>query len=141
MPHWASDSVISRGGYPQQEPKAVDSDLAAKPMEQFTVALTTSWLNWATINNVEISLTNPSNALAPAQVTVNLPFNWKDQVVVALGPSYAVLQEPSWKERDRLVLRAGYNYCNNPVPKETLSPMWPLILEHHFAGGVGYRFT
>jgi len=72
---------------------------------------------------------------------VNLPFNWKDQVVGALGRSYAVLQEPSWKERDRLVLRAGYNYCNNPVPKETLSPMWPVILEHHFAGGVGYRFT
>ena len=122
-------------------PQQVDVSMAAKPMEQFTVALTTSWLNWATINNVEISLTNPSNALAPAQVNVNLPFNWKDQVVVALGLSYAVLQEPSWKERDRLVLRAGYNYCNNPVPKETLSPMWPVILEHHFAGGVGYRFT
>ena len=122
-------------------PQQVDVSMAAKPMEQFTVALTTSWLNWATINNVEIRLTNPSNALAPAQVNVNLPFNWKDQVVVALGLSYAVLQEPSWKERDRLVLRAGYNYSNNPIPKETLSPMWPVILEHHFTGGVGYRFT
>jgi long-chain fatty acid transport protein len=122
-------------------PQQVDVSMAAKPMEQFTVALTTSWINWATINNVDISLTNPSNALAPAQVNVNLPFNWKDQVVVALGLSYAVIQEPTWKERDRLVLRAGYNYSNNPIPKETLSPLWPLMLEHRFAGGFGYRFT
>jgi len=122
-------------------PQQVDVSMAAKPMEQFTVALTTSWLNWATINNIQITATNPSNALAPSQVNLNFPFNWKDQVVVALGLSYAVLQEPSWKERDRLVLRAGYNYSNNPIPKETLSPLWPLIVEHHFAGGFGYRFT
>ncbi len=122
-------------------PQQVDVSMAAKPMEQFTVALTTSWLNWATINNIQITATNPSNALAPSQVNLNFPFNWKDQVVVALGLSYAVLQEPSWKEKDRLVLRAGYNYSNNPIPKETLSPLWPLIVEHHFAGGFGYRFT
>src|SRR5215831_19173917 len=63
------------------------------------------------------------------------------QLVMLLGLWYDVLQEPSWKERDRRVLRAGYNYSNNPIPKETLSLVWPLILEHHFAGGVGYRFT
>jgi long-chain fatty acid transport protein len=39
------------------------------------------------------------------------------------------------------VLRAGYNYSNNPVPKDTLGPTWPLINEHHFSGGFGYRFT
>jgi long-chain fatty acid transport protein len=122
-------------------PQQVDVSMAAKPMEQFTVALTTSWINWATINNVEITATNPNNPLAPAQVNLTLPFNWKDQVVIALGLSYAVIQEPSWKDKDRLVLRAGYNYSNNPIPKETLSPLWPLIVEHHFAGGFGYRFT
>jgi len=122
-------------------PQQVDVSMAAKPMEQVTVTLTTSWLNWATINNVEITATNPSNALAPSQVNLTFPFNWKDQVVVALGVSYALMQESSWKDKNRLVLRAGYNYSNNPIPKETLSPLWPLILEHHFAGGIGYRFT
>ena len=115
--------------------------MAAKPTEQFTVALTTSWINWASINTVEITATNPSNALAPSQVNLNIPFNWKDQVVVALGFSYSVLQESSWKNKDRLVLRAGYNYSNNPIPKETLSPLWPLINEHHFSVGLGFRFT
>ena len=122
-------------------PQQVDVSMAAKPTEQFTVALTTSWINWASINTVEITATNPSNALAPSQVNLNIPFNWKDQVVVALGFSYSVMQESSWTNKDRLVLRAGYNYSNNPVPKETLSPLWPLINEHHFSVGLGFRFT
>lgn len=122
-------------------PQQVDVSMAAKPIEQFTVALTTSWINWASINTIEITATNPNNAFAPAQVNLNIPFNWKDQVVIALGFSYSVMQESSWKDKDRLVLRAGYNYSNNPVPKETMSPLWPLINEHHFSGGLGYRFT
>ena len=122
-------------------PQQVDVSMAAKPLEQLTVALTTSWLNWATVNTIEITATNPNNPLAPAQVNLNIPFNWKDQVVVALGFSYSVMQESSWKDKDRLVLRAGYNYSNNPVPKETMSPLWPLISENHFSGGLGYRFT
>ena len=122
-------------------PQQVDVSMAAKPMEQFTVALTTSWINWASINTVEITATNPNNPLAPSQVNLNIPFNWKDQVVIALGLSHAVIQEQSWKDKTRLVLRAGYNYSNNPVPKDTLSPIAPLIFEHHVTGGLGFRFT
>ena len=122
-------------------PQQVDASMAAKPTEQLLVAVTTSWINWASINTIEIAATNPNNPLAPSQVNLNIPFNWKDQVVIALGASYAVIQDQSWKNRDRLVLRVGYNYSNNPIPKETLSPLAPLILEHHFTGGFGYRFT
>jgi long-chain fatty acid transport protein len=131
------DAKVSGITWPQQ----VDVSMAAKPTEQVTVALTTSWINWATLHNVDITATNPSNPLAPAQVNLNLPFNWKDQVVVALGVSYSILQEGSWKDKNRLVLRAGYNYSNNPIPNQTLSPLWPIIVEHHFTGGCGYRFT
>jgi long-chain fatty acid transport protein len=131
------DASVTGIKWPQQ----VDVSMAAKPTEQFMVALTTSWINWASINTVDITATNPNNPLAPAQVNLSIPFNWKDQVVIALGVSYSVLQESSWANKDRLVLRAGYNYSNNPVPKETLSPLWPLINEHHFSGGIGFRFT
>jgi long-chain fatty acid transport protein len=122
-------------------PQQVDVSMAAKPIEQLTVMLTTSWINWASVNTIEITATNPNNAFAPAQVNLNIPFNWKDQVVVAIGFSYSVMQQSSWKDKDRLVLRAGYNYSNNPIPKETLSPVWTLINEHHFSGGIGFRFT
>ena len=44
------------------------------------------------------------------------------------------MQELSWEDKDRLVLRAGYNYSNNPVPNETLAPLWPLINDTTFLG-------
>jgi long-chain fatty acid transport protein len=122
-------------------PQQIDVSIAANPTENLTLALTTSWLNWASLNTVEVTATNPNNPLAPSQVNLSLPFNWKDQVVVAFGFSYSVMRESSWKDKDRLVLRAGYNYSNNPIPKDTLSPIWPLINEHHFSGGLGYRFS
>ena len=107
-------------------PQQVDVSMAVRPIEPLLIALTTSWINWASINTMEITATNPNNPLAPAQVNLNIPFNWKDQVVLGIGVSYALLQEVAWQERDRLVLRMGYNYGNNPVPKQTLSPIAPL---------------
>lgn len=125
-------------------PQQVDVSFAARPTEQLLVALTTSWIHWATINGVTISLTHPSNPLALAipgleNPRLEVPLQWKNQVVVALGVSYAALQDDAMK--NRLVLRAGYNFSNNPVPKETLSPLAPLIIEHRLCGGFGYRFT
>jgi len=95
----------------------------------------------ASIKNVAVTATNPSNPIAPSQVTVSIPFNWKDQAVIAVGLSYAVLQEQSWNNHDRLVLRLGYNHCNNQVPNETLSPLAPLILENHVTSGFGFLFS
>ena len=34
-------------------------------------------------------------------------------------------------------IRAGYNYGSNPVPAETLMPLFPAIVEHHITGGIG----
>ncbi len=131
------DAKVSGVTWPQQ----VDVSLAARPTDRLLLALTTSWINWDSLNNVDVTMTNPSNPLAPSRVTLTIPFNWKDMIVVGVGASYAAIQEPSWSDRDRLMVRLGYNHSNNPVPKETLSPLAPLILEHHFTGGFGYRFT
>jgi len=124
-------------------PQQVDISMAAKTTDKLLLVLTTSWINWATVNSLKITASNPSNPLAPSVVNLTIPFNWKDQVVVAVGVSYAVIQDHSFKgdNKDRLVLRAGYNHSNNQIPKETLSPLAPLILEHMFSGGVGYRIT
>jgi hypothetical protein len=95
----------------------------------------------ATLKNVDVTATNPNNPLAPSQVKLSIPFDWKEQFVLGFGLSYAAIQEQSWKDHDRLVLRIGYNHSNNPIPKKTLSPLAPLILENHFTGGFGFRFT
>ena len=83
-------------------------------------------------------------------------FDWDDQWVLAIGAQY--------KPTDKLVLRAGYNYGENPVKEHnnfdgtTLTTVqgktfptyyyetmriigFPAIVEHHFTAGLGYKFT
>jgi len=131
------DARIAGFKWPQQ----VDVSFAANPTDRLMLALTTSWLNWASVNDIEVTLTNPSTPV-PAQlnqVNQSFPFNWKDQVVIAVGAAYTALSDAAIK--DRLVLRVGYNYSNNPIPNATLTPLAPLILEHRISGGFGLRFT
>lgn len=68
---------------------------------------------------------------AAGDLDVTMPQNWKDQTVVALGVQY--------KLNPRLALRAGYNHAANPVPSNTLNPLFPAIVETHYTVGLGYR--
>jgi hypothetical protein len=49
-----------------------------------------------------VTATNPNNPLAPSEVKLRIPFNWKDKVVFDVGLSYASIQEQAWKDHDRL---------------------------------------
>ncbi|MGE0277303.1 MAG: OmpP1/FadL family transporter [Nitrospiraceae bacterium] len=122
-------------------PEQVDVGFAYRPMDWILLALDVSWMHWSTINTVTVSGSNPKNAVAagiPALSNVSLPLvlNWKDQAVIAIGTAYDLdehFQIP-------MTVRAGYNYSNNIVPDQHLTPLAPLIIEHHFTGGIGYRF-
>ena len=39
-----------------------------------------------------MTATNPNNPLAPSEVKLRIPFNWKDQVVLGVGLSNAAIQ-------------------------------------------------
>ncbi len=58
---------------------------------------------------------------------------WDDQIVIAIGTNYEV--------NDKLSLRGGFNYASNPVPAETVIPIFPAVVESHVTLGVGYKFT
>ncbi len=60
-----------------------------------------------------------------------LPQNWKDQTVIMIGGQYML--------RPGLALRAGYNYASNPVPDDTLNPLFPATIESHYTFGVGWN--
>ncbi|MDP2833132.1 MAG: outer membrane protein transport protein [Pseudomonadota bacterium] len=62
---------------------------------------------------------------------VTMPQNWRDQTVVAVGVQY--------KPTSDLALRFGANQSSNPVPNDTLNPLFPAIVERHYTAGVGYR--
>ena len=42
---------------------------------------------------------------------------------------------------DRVNIRGGYNYGNNPVPRHTMDPIVSSIVEHHLVGGAKYQLT
>jgi len=63
---------------------------------------------------------------------LRMPQNWKDQDVFNLGLAY--------RTTAALTLRAGVNLANNPIPDNTVSPLFPAIVKHHYTFGAGYAF-
>lgn len=57
--------------------------------------------------------------------------NWKNQTVYMLGAQYMV--------KPGLALRFGINYADNPIPDETLNPLFPATVKTHYTFGVGWN--
>jgi long-chain fatty acid transport protein len=66
-------------------------------------------------------------------VSFALPQNWKDQTITNLGLAYAV--------NGALTLRAGANLASNPIPDDTVNPLFPATVKNHYTAGLGYRFS
>jgi len=138
-------------------PEQVDVGFGYRPLNGLLLALDVSWVHWSTINTVTVRGSNPQNAIAAAtpglsSIALPLALNWKDQAVVAIGVAVDCWSELLGKrscedktedlfDANKLTVRAGYNYSNNPVPAQNLTPIAAIIIEHHFTGGIGYRFT
>jgi len=61
-------------------------------------------------------------------------FGWDDIKVLALGGQF--------QATDRVALRAGYNYSDNPIPDENsfFNVAAPAVIQHHVTMGFGYEF-
>lgn len=107
--------------------------IAVRPTDRLLISTKLQWINWdAAMNSVVIKFTNGDNAAKPTDFFIQ-QFNWDSQLVFALGASYDVT--------DRINLRGGYNYGNNPVPDSTLDPTSITIAEHHLTAGAAYKLT
>jgi long-subunit fatty acid transport protein len=97
------------------------------------------WINWsATWDKIELRLTDGESAelnelIGDDSSTAHavFPLEWRDQVVLAGGLAVSPLE---W-----FTLRAGYNYGRNPIPRKTVQPTTPAILEHHVMVGAGFH--
>jgi len=70
-------------------------------------------------------------AFGGPQPLQSMPQNWEDQTVYSIGAQYKI--DPA------VALRVGYNYGKNPVPDNTLNPLFPAITESHFTFGAGWQ--
>jgi long-chain fatty acid transport protein len=104
---------------------------AVRPARRWVLALDVKRIFWDdAIDTIEVRATDPDVQGAPPEIVLPFVFDWQDQWVFALGGDYRL--------NDRLTLRAGYNYGENPVPDETLTPLFPATVEHHATLGASW---
>lgn len=65
-----------------------------------------------------------------ADFTINQ--DWKNQDVFMVGAAY--------RASDRLTVRFGGNFSDNPVPDNRVHPMFPATVKNHYTAGFSYLF-
>ena len=87
-------------------------------------------LNWSKVMK-NFKMTYSTSALGGADyANFTISQNWDDQDIFMLGASYRV--------NEALVLRAGANIADNPIPDNRVHPLFPAIVENHYTFGAGY---
>ncbi|MCB2188356.1 MAG: TonB-dependent receptor [Deltaproteobacteria bacterium] len=111
-------------------PQQIEAGLSYRPVPRLLLAFDVSWVNWSSaIETVIVHAKDPNKPVPPGYEELNVPFvmNWDDQWVFALGAQYEI--------NEMWTVRAGYNYGQNPVPSDSLNPLFPAIVEHHLTAG------
>jgi long-subunit fatty acid transport protein len=107
------------------------------PADWAALALDVRWIQWsATFTSIKVKLTNGTNRNINElnggdSITANVPLDWSDQWVVGLGGTAVAT--------DWLVLRLGYNFATDPLPKDEIGPGAVAYIEHHLTGGASFR--
>lgn len=116
------------------QPQELGIGLLIKPVKKLRVATEINWIDWSeALNASTLTAINPENPAAPSIQEATTILKWRDQYVVAIGAAY----EPN----EKIILRAGYNYGKNPIPKERINPFFAAIGQHHLTFGAGYRLN
>ncbi len=102
---------------------------AYRPGDRWTLALDVKRYFWDhAIDTIVVTASDPEVQGAPPVLTLPFVFDWRDQWVFAAGADV--------KLNDRFTLRGGYNFGENPVPDDTLTPLFPANVEHHLSFGL-----
>jgi long-subunit fatty acid transport protein len=130
-----------------ETPREFGAGVQVSPVSRFSFGLDYTYIMWSEFRrSLQVRLTNPRNPnfliLSGPTVQIHEALDWSDQSVVAVGVQATVLQGddivpgfPSYK----VILRAGYNWAQSPLPKDTMNPALPLLFEHH--GSLGFTIA
>lgn len=121
-----------------QWPESFGLGMAYRASERLLLAADLRHLNWSeAMEGLEMTFTadvsSANGAFAGTRLDAELEQRWEDQTVISVGAAYRL--------NDRWTLRGGTNYATNPIPNETVNPLFPAIVQHHLSGGFSYRFT
>jgi len=117
-------------------PETISAGIAVRPNVRWLLSADVKLINWsAVMDDFKLQFTaddSPANgAFAGESLEVSMDQDWDDQLVIGVGVEYAVSRS--------LKLRAGARFANNPVPDETLNPLFPAITTTHYTCGFGWK--
>ena len=121
-----------------QWPETYGIGMAYQATDRLMVAADYKRINWSKVmKNFHMTFTADGSAgngpFGGTQLDATLYQNWSDQDVFELGVAY--------KATDALTLRAGVNLANNPVPDNTVNPLFPATVKDSYTLGLGYGFN
>lgn len=113
-------------------PQEFEFGVAVLPVPGLTLAADAKWINWSdAVDRPVLKVSDPNLAGFPSEMEIPFEMQWDDQWVFAVGAEYAITPVHT--------VRAGFNYGKNPVPDETLNPLFPAIVEKHATLGYGFN--
>lgn len=115
-----------------QWPETYGFGLAYQATDKLMVAADYKRISWANVmKNFHMVFTSAD--MGGLTLDVKLPQEWKDQDVWMLGFAY--------QATEALILRAGVNVADNPVPDALMHPLFPAIVKNHYTAGFGYHLS
>ncbi|TWI95296.1 long-subunit fatty acid transport protein [Mucilaginibacter frigoritolerans] len=121
-------------------PQSISGGFSYAASKKIRFGADVEWINWANaFSNLNINLTqgtNPNiNRLLGTNGTIAIPFplQWKNTIEIRTGGEVDVTQG--------ITLRAGYIYGGNPVPANTVFPIFPAIVKHHLTLGGSVKLS
>lgn len=127
-------------------PRQLGLGIAFRPHRRFSIGVDYTYIGWKELfRQFRARLTSSDNSnldiMTSRSVAVRVPLEYSDQHVIAMGITALVAEGddivegvPAWA----LVLRAGYNYGETPIPENTTLPPLPVINEHHVSCGFSF---
>ena len=121
-------------------PQSIGAGMSVKAADNVRLSADIEWVNWKDAwDNMSISLSNGDNANINRMLgnngtfSLDFPLDWNDETCFSIGGEYDV--------NKTLTVRAGYSFGNNPVPEETIFPVFPAIVENHLTCGASYHVS
>jgi long-chain fatty acid transport protein len=115
-------------------PQSFAFGLSFSPNKKLRMGLDFEWLNWKkAFEKMELILNGGANPNINRMMgnegsfSLDFPLEWKDSYIIHLGGEYDFAKF--------FTFRAGYTYGTNPVPEETVFPVFPAIVENHIMAG------
>ena len=109
-------------------PAVIGLGMSFQANEKLMIAADVKQIQWSdTMKTPELHVDlDPNNPMLFEQ-------NWKDQTVFSIGAAYQFSNE--------FTGRIGANLADNPVPDDTLNPLFPATVKNHYTLGFGYLFN